>query len=44
MSNAFLLRTFASLCLTVIGVSASERPYFITYDQTMEEPGTWKSR
>jgi len=42
MTNAFLLKTFASLWvvwLTVISVSAGERPYFITYDQTMEEPG-----
>jgi hypothetical protein len=42
MTNAFLLRTLTSFCvvwLTVSGVSAGERPYFITYDQTMEEPG-----
>src|SRR5271167_455593 len=42
MATAAICRTVALLCL--IGLTASsalagDRPYFITYDQTMEEPG-----
>src|SRR5271169_1529688 len=33
------LALFFGLLLTASAVSAGERPYFITYDQTMEEPG-----
>lgn len=33
------LALFFGLLLTASAISADERPYFITYDQTMEEPG-----
>ena len=42
MANAKFLGTLALLCLVWLTVSdavAGDRPYFITYDQTMEEPG-----
>lgn len=42
MSNIAVLRTIvllAWLLLIVSALSAGERPYFVTYDQTMEEPG-----
>ncbi len=42
MTDAHFLRTLALLCLVWLTVSdarAGDRPYFITYDQTMEEPG-----
>jgi hypothetical protein len=42
MATATLRWILASLCLIWLTVSAAfagDRPYFITYDQTMEEPG-----
>ncbi len=42
MSYKSFPRVMILLCtlwLTASGASAGERPYFITYDQTMEEPG-----
>ena len=42
MTNGLLLSTLAAFCmlgLPVASASAGDRPYYVTYDQTMEEPG-----
>src|SRR5690348_7667354 len=42
MAKAILFRIVVLLfltCLIAVSAIAGDRPYFITYDQTMEEPG-----
>jgi len=42
MTNGFLLRTLTAFCmlgLAAASAAAGDRPYCVTYDQTMEEPG-----